>query len=102
MVWNPDAAWVQSFLGFGPSATVEIKFKAPVDEHKTEESAAVAKKPTARPTRRVETMDGSSTEELVIFSGKEHVRGVVNVIVPAGKKLEHTGIKLELMGSIGE
>lgn len=115
----------QSIFGFGPSATVAIKF----DD--TE----------GRETRTVETVDGSSTEDLYvapphlptkqstakqdltrrlrphtravfanwlwlvvcryIYQGSEHVKGTVTVTVPPGKKLEHIGIKVELLGQIG-
>lgn len=110
-----------SLFGFGPSASIVVKFNAPTgpppgpDGAKADASAeagagagaggagagsdAVATT-TPRPTRRVETMDGTSTEDLVIFAGGENVTGYVDVVVPQGKKLEHIGIKLELLGNI--
>jgi vacuolar protein sorting-associated protein 26 len=39
-------------------------------------------------------------QELLLFSGNESVSGQVTVSVPAGKKFEHLGIKLELIGQI--
>ena len=39
-------------------------------------------------------------EELFIYSGSDTVKGTVKVIIPSGKKLEHVGIKVELVGTI--
>lgn len=102
-----------SLFGFGPSATVAITFDAPpagaIEDgttKKTEASGgaggagAGTSSALVRPTRRVETMDGSAMEDLVIIGGAEHVKGRCKVTVPAGKKLEHTGVKLELVGNI--
>ena len=96
-------ARLQSLFGFGPAATVEVKFNAPKGLTPTDvkDDTKVEEDLVERPTRRVETMDGTSTEDLVIFAGSERVTGFVDVVVPAGKKLEHIGIKLELLGNIG-
>ena len=46
--------------------------------------------------------DGDAApEKLLLYTGKDAVCGVVKVIVPPGKTLDHTGIKLELIGQIG-
>lgn len=39
-------------------------------------------------------------QELLLYSGTETVSGRVNVIVPPGKKFEHLGVKIELIGQI--
>lgn len=104
----------QSLFGFGPSATVAITFDAPpagaIEDDTTKKTEASGgaggagagtSSALVRPTRRVETMDGSAMEDLVIIGGAEHVKGRCKVTVPAGKKLEHTGVKLELVGNIG-
>jgi hypothetical protein len=36
-----------------------------------------------------------------VIQGKDAITGTVKVIVPAGKSLDHTGIKVELIGQIG-
>ena len=38
---------------------------------------------------------------LPLFTGKETISGTVVVTVPKGKKYEHLGIKIELVGQIG-
>jgi len=39
-------------------------------------------------------------EELYLFTGNDDVSGFVYVDLPKGKKLEHTGVKIELIGLI--
>jgi len=50
-----------------------------------------------RPLKKIAYHDG--VEELVIFQGTEPIRGEVTLI-PKGKKVEHLGIKVELIGQI--
>ena len=69
-------------FGFGSSANVEFSFKGS-DE---------------RPRKKV-TLEGGSTEELCIFQGHDTIAGEV-VISPTSKKLEHIGVKIELIGHI--
>jgi vacuolar protein sorting-associated protein 26 len=45
---------------------------------------------------------GQSTEDIVVYSGQESISGVVEISVPLGKKIEHLGIKIEMVGQIGE
>lgn len=42
----------------------------------------------------------SPAENLLLYLGKEDVDGTVHVRVPQGKRLDHTGIKVELVGQI--
>ena len=44
---------------------------------------------------------GQNPQEHVIFAGQEPVSGTVEVIVPPGKKIDHLGVKIELIGVIG-
>jgi hypothetical protein len=39
-------------------------------------------------------------EELYLFTGDDDVCGSVSVDIPKGKKIEHTGLKVELIGLI--
>ncbi|GBG24222.1 Vacuolar protein sorting-associated protein 26 [Hondaea fermentalgiana] len=72
-----------NFLGFGNSASFVLKFTSAI---------------RGRPTKKIKHEDGG-VEELVIFQGHEPIQGEVTVI-PKGKKLEHVGIKVELIGQI--
>ena len=40
-------------------------------------------------------------ERLFVFVGDDPVRGQVQIVPTAGKKLEHKGIKIDLVGHIG-
>lgn len=39
---------------------------------------------------------------MYVYSNGENVEGEARIIVPAGKKLEHVGIRAELKGVVGE
>jgi vacuolar protein sorting-associated protein 26 len=41
-------------------------------------------------------------EEYVVYAGQEPVCGTVDIIAPSGKKVDHLGIKIEMIGHIGE
>mmetsp|Transcript_38421 Transcript_38421/g.83585 ORF Transcript_38421/g.83585 Transcript_38421/m.83585 type:complete len:298 (-) Transcript_38421:493-1386(-) len=72
-----------NFLGFGPAPTVELDFSGP--------------------ERRTVTVKGDTPgtmETLALFSGTETISGQVRVTPPPGKKLEHMGVKIELLGQI--
>jgi hypothetical protein len=43
----------------------------------------------------------SGTENLPIYYDKDPVSGVVKVTVNSGKKVEHNGINIQLIGQIG-
>jgi len=70
-----------NFLGFGNSASFVFKFTSSIK---------------GRPLKTLKHRDGG-VSELVIFQGDEPIRGEVTVI-PKSKKLEHIGIKIELVG----
>lgn len=72
-----------SFFGFGKSAAIRIEFD---DE-------------AALPKRRMEGGDGKE-QMMPIFEGREPVRGRVFVDMPKGKKVEHLGVKIELIGVV--
>ncbi|CAM9329162.1 unnamed protein product [Heterosigma akashiwo] len=71
------------FLGIGPKARVEISFDGATNRPK-------------------EILDATrpGEEPLCIFRGNEVVSGVAEIIVPPGKRMEHQGIKVELIGQI--
>ena len=72
-----------SIFGFGPSAKVEIQL-------------------TGQEERSLITVESEEKkEELPIYSGDDAISGTAKVIVPSGKKLDHVGIKIELIGAIG-
>jgi Vacuolar protein sorting-associated protein 26 len=41
-------------------------------------------------------------EEMLLFLGQEAVSGVVEVVLPPGRTIDHLGIKIEMIGQIGE
>lgn len=75
---------VQGFFGFGASPELEIEL---TDEDKRD-------KVTLRD-------DAGNPFQACLFSGQDAVSGTVRVKLPKGKKVEHTGIKVELVGVIG-
>lgn len=72
-----------SFFGFGGSCDVGIEFK---DE-------------ASLPQVLVRN-EHDQEEKLFLITGKDTVAGTVNVKLNKGKKLEHIGIKIELIGQI--
>jgi vacuolar protein sorting-associated protein 26 len=75
-----------SLFGFGPSAKVEIEIASKGDGEK-------------RKTITIDNTDGTKTE-LPIFTHGESIDGTVRVVLPPGKKLDHIGIRLEIIGII--
>lgn len=52
--------------------------------------------------KRVPVTVGGKTNELFLFMAQDDVRGTVTIEPPKGKsRLEHMGIKIELIGRIG-
>ena len=51
--------------------------------------------------KSIEVSSEEAQQELMIYSGSDKVSGTVKVIIPSGKKLEHLGIKVEVIGTIG-
>ena len=74
-----------SLFGFGPSAKVEIELAQNEKEK-----------------RKTITVDGpeGAKLELPIFTQGESIEGKVRVVLPPGKKLDHIGIRLEVIGII--
>jgi len=72
-----------SFFGFGATCDVKIEFK----DHEHRKRVAVKN-------------ENGELEELYLFTGSDDVSGTVFVDIPKGKKIEHTGIKIELIGLI--
>ena len=72
-----------SLFGFGPSAKVEIELAQNEKEK-----------------RKTITVDGpeGAKLELPIFTQGESIEGKVRVVLPPGKKLDHIGIRLEVIG----
>lgn len=44
---------------------------------------------------------GQQPEDIIVYSGNENISGTVEVSIPLGKKVEHFGIKIEMIGQIG-
>ena len=72
-------------FGFGPSATIDVQFDG---------SDSRLKKQLKR--------EGGEVDSFEIYQGHEAVSGVCKVIVAPGKKVEHIGIKIEMIGQIGK
>jgi len=45
---------------------------------------------------------GQDPVEVPLYTGQDTVSGVVDISVPSGKKVEHQGIRIELIGQTGE
>jgi hypothetical protein len=44
----------------------------------------------------------STTQSLPVYEGTESVSGKVDISIPSGKKVDHLGIKIEMLGFVGE
>lgn len=53
-----------------------------------------------RPKKSLSNNSAASGALLPVFASSEAVRGFIDIRVPAGKKVEHSGIKVELVGQI--
>lgn len=51
--------------------------------------------------RKTMKVPGQESIELPLYNGNENVSGVVDISVPAGKKIEHQGIRIEMIGQTG-
>lgn len=50
----------------------------------------------------VPSMDkDTSTISLPVYEGTEVVSGKVDITIPSGKKVDHLGIKIEMLGFVG-
>jgi len=72
-----------SFFGFGASADIKVEFK---NQDKLQKVSI-----------KNETGD---LEDLFLFTGTDDIAGTVSVDIPKGKKIEHIGTKIELIGLI--
>ena len=52
--------------------------------------------------KHLDIQTDNATEKLPLYIGNESVKGVAKVLPKEGKKLEHQGIVLELIGQIGK
>jgi len=72
-------------FGFGASATVEIVFDGS----------------DKRPKKTIKGgAEGAADQSFEIYQGHEPVAGMCKIVVPPGKKVEHLGIKIEMIGQI--
>lgn len=55
---------------------------------------------TGQSTRVKKSFKGEAID-LPLYNGDETVSGKVDVLIPAGKKFEHLGLKVEMIGHIG-
>ena len=55
-----------------------------------------------RTKKSVKIAGQSKNEEMLLFGGHEAVSGTVEVVLPPGRTVDHLGIKIELIGQIGE
>ena len=53
----------------------------------------------ARP-KQVIKVKNQDSEEMPVYNGNDNIAGKIQILVPPGKKLEHIGIKVELLGLI--
>lgn len=47
-------------------------------------------------------VQGGDPIEVPVYNGQENVCGVVDISVPPGKKIEHQGIRIEMIGQTGK
>lgn len=73
-------------FNFGPSTTININLFGPGKSEKPKKKIVVA---------------GTETKELLsIFEGQETLFGAAEIVIPPGKKVDHLGIKIEMIGQI--
>ena len=54
----------------------------------------------SRPKKLVRSPGNEGPKEQLIYGGQESVSGTVEIAVPPGKKIEHLGVKIEMIGQI--
>ena len=52
--------------------------------------------------KKLTKVQGQDPVELLVYTGQEVVSGVVDISVPPGKKIDHQGIRIEMIGQTGE
>eukprot|EP00808_Paulinella_micropora_P008840 g4281.t1 len=72
-----------AFFGFGAACDIDVEFKG------QDKLSMVEVK-----------NDNAELEPIYLFSGKDPVAGKVTVKVPKGKKMDHMGVKIEVIGQI--
>jgi hypothetical protein len=72
-----------SFFGFGTTCDLKIEFKNQSDLKKVQSKN-----------------ENGDMEELYLFTGNDDISGTVSCDIPKAKKIEHIGIKIELIGMI--
>jgi vacuolar protein sorting-associated protein 26 len=91
-----------SLFGFG-SIPVEIDIKLTSEETRRQvELKPSPSSSTAVTTTTTGDKSGEKKEQCPVYYDAESVEGLVTVRVKDGKKLVHEGIRLELVGAIGE
>jgi len=51
--------------------------------------------------RKTIKVQGGDPIELPIYSGQENICGSVDISMPPGKKIEHQGVRIEMIGQTG-
>ncbi len=51
--------------------------------------------------KKLVKVQGQESVELPVYTGQEVVSGVIDISVPAGKKIDHQGIRIEMIGQTG-
>jgi Vacuolar protein sorting-associated protein 26 len=92
---------MQALFGFGPSSSLDVVLTNVDGRLRVEDGAVVSTPPPMTPSA------GSSSKEALpapcyIFSSGESIEGEARIDIPAGKKVEHMGIRAELKGVVGE
>ena len=55
-----------------------------------------------RTKKHVKVSGQTKNEETLLFAGQEAVSGTVEIVLPPGRTVDHLGIKIEMIGQIGE
>jgi len=53
-----------------------------------------------KPVRQPPGADSREPIELLVYGGQESVSGSVEISVPSGKKIDHLGVKIEMIGQV--
>ncbi len=51
--------------------------------------------------KKLTKVQGQEPVELPVYSGQEVVSGVVDISIPPGKKVDHQGVRIEMIGQTG-
>jgi vacuolar protein sorting-associated protein 26 len=82
-----------NFLGFGPTPKIDIKFN-----RKAGGTALSFRNPVKN--WATEENKGDTDDSLPVYQVMDPVDGQVRLTLPGGKKFEHGGIKVELIGQV--